>query len=209
MELPVDSQTDTSRRSIEQLRGSAGRRKRGTLPGRPTRPSSAGRADRARPTRGAVVAHSANVPPPRGAGGCGPRPGRCGAHGGCVRRRIFAAAREKPPRKPISEVLAAGGVNNPPQNRISIVAAVGDRRGAHTAMPPATAKPSHRPPRVHVDRIVTEPMTSQQRKLAVTALAALIAAWRQDQDAKAKQADLNLVTPLPLPGPASDTDHAA
>lgn len=52
-------------------------------------------------------------------------------------------------------------------------------------------------------------MTSQQRKLAVTALAALIAAWRQDQDAKAKQADLNLVTPLPLPGPASDTDHAA
>ena len=52
--------------------------------------------------------------------------------------------------------------------------------GAHTAVPRSSDQPSGRPGRVQVDRIGTEPMTSQQREQAAAALAALITAWQRD-----------------------------
>ena len=59
-----------------------------------------------------------------------------------------------------------------------------------------------------MDRIGTEPMTSQQREQAVTALAALITAWQPHGPGRGKPgADSPM--PLPLRGAASDTDHAA
>jgi hypothetical protein len=60
-----------------------------------------------------------------------------------------------------------------------------------------------------VDRISTEPMTSQQREQAAAALAALITAWQRhpDPDAESPGADYTML--LPLPGATSDTDHAA
>jgi hypothetical protein len=62
--------------------------------------------------------------------------------------------------------------------------------------------------RVRVDRIGTEPMTSQQRKQAITALAVLITNWQRSQNRGAEQPRADSATSLPLPGTASDTDHA-
>jgi len=47
-------------------------------------------------------------------------------------------------------------------------------------MPRSSDQSSARPGRVHVDRTVTKPMTSQQREQAAAALAALITAWQRD-----------------------------
>jgi hypothetical protein len=76
-------------------------------------------------------------------------------------------------------------------------------------MPHATDQPSHRPARVHVDRIGTAPMATQHREQAVSALATLIAAWQQDPTPDEERPGADFAAPLPLPGPASDTDHAA
>lgn len=80
-------------------------------------------------------------------------------------------------------------------------------RGAHTAVPQATAKPSNR--RVHADRIGTEPMTRHQREHAVMALAALIAAWQHGDDPSPRTPGEDSATPLPLPRTPSEADHAA
>jgi Resolvase, N terminal domain len=58
---------------------------------------------------------------------------------------------------------------------------------------------------VRVERIGTAAMSRQHHEQAVTALAALIAAWWHSH---ACQPDEDPASPLPLPGPASDTDHA-
>jgi len=60
-----------------------------------------------------------------------------------------------------------------------------------------------------VDRIDTQPMTSQQRQQAVTALAALITAWQRHPAPGAEGPGTDYTRLLPLPGAASDTDHAA
>ncbi len=52
-------------------------------------------------------------------------------------------------------------------------------------------------------------MSGQQREQAVTALAALIAAWQHAYDLHPQQPGDGGVLALPLPGAASDTDHAA
>jgi hypothetical protein len=60
-----------------------------------------------------------------------------------------------------------------------------------------------------VDRIGTEPITTQQRKQAAAALAALITAWQRHPDPDAEGPGADCARLLPLPGTASDTDHAA
>ncbi len=60
-----------------------------------------------------------------------------------------------------------------------------------------------------MDRIGTEPMTSQQRKQAAAALAALITAWHHHLAPNAESLGPGYPTLLPLPDAASDTDHAA
>ena len=67
----------------------------------------------------------------------------------------------------------------------------------------ATAMPHSASKHVTVEHIATEPMSGQQRKQAITALAALITAWQREQD------EPDSATAPPLPGEASDTDHAA
>jgi hypothetical protein len=58
-----------------------------------------------------------------------------------------------------------------------------------------------------VDRIGTEPMTSQQRVQAAAALAAFIAAWQRNPALSAESPGPDYAMLLPLPGAASDTDH--
>jgi hypothetical protein len=60
-----------------------------------------------------------------------------------------------------------------------------------------------------VDRIGTEPMTSQQREQAAAALAALITAWQGHPGPNAERLGAGYAAGLPLPGAVSDTDHAA
>ena len=59
-----------------------------------------------------------------------------------------------------------------------------------------------------MDRIGTEPMTSQQREQAAAALAALITAWQRHLAPNAESLGAGYAMLLPLPGAASDTDHA-
>ncbi len=68
---------------------------------------------------------------------------------------------------------------------------------------------SRRPAQAAVEDISVKPMNGQQRDRAVTALAALIAAWQHGQAPGAEQTGADSVVPLPLPGAASNTDHAA
>ena len=60
-----------------------------------------------------------------------------------------------------------------------------------------------------MDRIGTEPMTSQQREQAAAALAALITAWQRHLAPNAESPGADYAMLVPLPGAASDTDHAA
>jgi hypothetical protein len=60
-----------------------------------------------------------------------------------------------------------------------------------------------------VDRIGTQPMTSQQREQAAAALAALITAWQGHPAPNAEGPGAYYARLLPLPGAATDTDHAA
>jgi hypothetical protein len=85
----------------------------------------------------------------------------------------------------------------------------GGRRGAHTVMPRYGDQLGGRPGRVHLDRIGTQPMTSQQREQAAAALAALITAWQGHLAPNAEGPGADDAMLLPLPGAASDTDHAA
>lgn len=105
----------------------------------------------------ALSAHGAPVSPDRG----GPRPesrgpGHCGAQRRCVRRRIFAAAREKPAPEADFLNISGGGVNKAPQNRISIVSASVRRQRGHHAMPNSAGSPGSK--QVTVEHIGTEPM---------------------------------------------------
>lgn len=58
--------------------------------------------------------------------------------------------------------------------------------------------------RIDVQRIDTEPMNTQQRDQAISALAALIHAWSASDLAGREHGAL----PLPLHRARSDTDHA-
>lgn len=60
-----------------------------------------------------------------------------------------------------------------------------------------------------MDRIGTQPMTSQQRQQAVTVLAALITAWQRHPAPGAEGLGTDYARLLPLAGAGSDTDHAA
>ncbi|MGH3302283.1 MAG: hypothetical protein ACRDOK_11475 [Streptosporangiaceae bacterium] len=60
-----------------------------------------------------------------------------------------------------------------------------------------------------MDRIATEPMTSQQREQAAAALAVLITAWQHRSAPNADGPGADFAMLIPLPGVASDTDHAA
>jgi hypothetical protein len=59
-----------------------------------------------------------------------------------------------------------------------------------------------------VDRIGTQPMTSQQLEQGFTALAALITAWQRHPAPDAESPSADYATLLPLPGAASNTEHA-
>jgi hypothetical protein len=76
-------------------------------------------------------------------------------------------------------------------------------------MPRSSDQPSGRPGRVHLDRIGTQPMTSQQREQAAAALAALITAWQRHLAPNAESQGADDALLLPLPGAASNTDHPA
>jgi hypothetical protein len=60
-----------------------------------------------------------------------------------------------------------------------------------------------------VDRIGTQPMTSQQLEQAVTALAILITAWQHHPAPGAKVSGAGNARLLPLPGAPSDTNDAS
>jgi len=176
------------------------------------------------PARGAVVAHSANVWRARRARRLKPRPARVRrlkrpparlrrSLGACGPRASFPRAREKPAAEgdssSVSELASPAASKTRPRTGLLRWRQVGGRCGAHTAMPCSSDQPSGRPGRVHLDRVGTEPMTSQQREQAAAALAALITAWQRQLAPNLEGPGSDYARLLPLPGVASDTDHAA